>query len=215
MKEVIFLPPKPKTAEQLTQEKEKIVNEALKIIQKHGLQGFTIRELSSKLHMSSTNIYYYFYNKDEIYLYILIRGFNLLMEELTTATERYKDPYTRMEEFMRAFFKFGVRYPAYYQLMFSTQDPKSMDYVGSPIEELAKQEKANAMRAFTYLLEVVHACVPQKTDQELRIISERIACELNGGINFYHTNIVRELGAEPIQVRDNMISHIMTDLKTN
>lgn len=209
------MPPKPKTPLQLAQEKDKIIGEALKIIQKHGLHGLTVRGLSSKLHMSATNIYNYFYNKDEIYLYILIRGFNLLMEELTSATERYKVPTDRLEAFIRAFISFGLQYPAYYQLMFSTQDPKAMDYAGTPIEELAKQEKLNAMRAFSYLFELVHACTPYEDDEQLRIIASRIACELNGGINFYHTNIIRELESDPTLVLDNMIHHILLDFQKN
>jgi len=203
------MPPKPRTPEQKQQDKQKIIDAALAIVQKSGLDGLTIRKLSAKLKMSSTNIYNYFYNKDEIYLHILISGFQLLQSEQAAKLEDMTDPLQRLEHFLRCWAGFGMRHPAYYQLMFSTQDPKSMDYTDTPIEELARYEKAVAMRSFDQLQELISACAPDLTGETLRTTSIRIACEVHGGINFYHSNIIREMYGDPMEILEDIMQHIL------
>ncbi|MEG0378391.1 MAG: hypothetical protein RR614_07920, partial [Eubacterium sp.] len=107
-----------------------------------------IRKLSSKMHMSAANMYNYFFNKDEIYLHILIKGFNLLKEQQLEAVAAHKDPIERFRYFMQSFIRFGVENKSYYALMFSTLDPKSLDYLDSPMQAMAEQEKATAMDVF-------------------------------------------------------------------
>lgn len=207
------MPPKPRTAQQLSDDKQKIIDEALKIVQKHGLASLTIRKLSTKLNMSATNIYNYFYNKDEIYLHILINGFEILQKDQTQKMIGCKDPIDQLEKFMRSFIEFGIHYPSHYQLMFSTQDPKSLDYVGTPIEALANHEKDIAMRTFQQLRDIIKTCKPMMHEDEIKILASRIGCELHGCVNFHHSNIIKELDADPMDVLNNLIQHILLEFK--
>lgn len=208
------MPPKPKTEEQLHKDKDKIIEVALGIIRKHGLEGLTMRKLSAKLHMSAANMYNYFYSKDEIYLYILITGFELLHGLLLQAIINVEDPKERLNRFLRAFVRFGMENAAYYELMFSTQDPKSLDFLHSPTEDLAQQEKNSAMRSFVMLGDLISACMPEKSQSEIFTISTRIACELHGCVHLYHTSIIKEIGAPMKGVLDNLIEHIMLEFAT-
>lgn len=203
------MPPKPKSEEQLCKDKEKIIVIALGIIRKQGLEGLTMRKLSAKLHMSAANMYNYFYSKDEIYLHILITGFELLHKQLLQSISNVKDPVEQLGRFLRAFVRFGMENAAYYELMFSTQDPKSLEFTHSPAEELARKEKADAMRSFALLSSLVSACLPEKPQDEIFTISTRIACELHGCVHLYHTSIIKEIGAPMKRVLDNLIEHIM------
>lgn len=205
------MPPKPKTEIQLQKDKDRIIKVALEIICKQGLDGLTIRKLSAKLKMSAANIYNYFYNKDEIYLYILISGFDLLQVKLEQAIAGIDRPLEKLNRAMRAVIQFGMENTGYYELMFSTQDPKSLDYRQTPVEQLAIAEKANAMRAFALMRGVVADCAPDKSEQEVFAVSTRIICEMHGCINLYHTNIIKEIGAPVKDVMESLIEHVLAE----
>lgn len=207
------MPPKPKTDVQRDGDKRVIISGALDIIMKHGLEGLSMRKLGTKVHMSSANIYNYFYNKDEIYLHILITGFDLLYKNLSEAIADYKDPIERMEQCVRTFIQFGVQYSSYYELMFSTKDPKSLDYVNSPVEQLAKSEKEDSLRSLTLFNTLVKECLPSKTEDNIFTCSARIICELHGLLNLYHSNVMKEIGANFDAMTEDIVHHIVSDFK--
>lgn len=205
------MPPKPKTEEQLLKDKDQIIEAALQIIGRHGLEGLTMRKLSAKMHMSAANMYNYFFNKDEIYLYILMMGFDLLEQQLLASIEDVIDPVEKINRFMRAFIRFGMENKSYYELMFSTQDPKSLDFHNSPVQDLAQKEKEKAMTVFAICFDLIKERFPDKPDHEVFITSTRIACEMHGCVHLYHTNIIKEIGAPIKDVLDNLIDHILKE----
>lgn len=204
------MPPKSRSKEQFNKDKEKIVNVALKIIEKQGLESLTMRKLGSKMGMSAANMYNYFFSKDELYLHILTKGFMLLDEQLEAALTDCPEPLGKLERYLHEFIDFGMKNPAYYNLMMSTQDPKAMDYTGTPAEELANYEKKIALKSFYRLNEIVSDC--QKNNEKVsEIISSRIICELHGVINLLLSNIIREIGTEPDDIIQNIIHHILSE----
>ncbi len=207
------MPPKPKTDAQRDADKRVIISGALDIIMKHGLEGLSMRKLGTKVHMSSANIYNYFYNKDEIYLHILITGFDLLFKNLTEAIADYSDPVDRIEQCIRTFIRFGVQYSSYYELMFSTKDPKSLDYVNSPVEQLAKSEKEDSLRSLTLFNTLVKDCLPSKSETEIFTCSARTICELHGLLNLYHSNVMKELEFNFDVMTEDIVHHIISDFK--
>lgn len=202
------MPPKPKTLEQLTCDKNAMIDTAVALIKKDGLEKFSIRKLSVAMGMSAANMYNYFYNKDEIYIYIRMRGFNLLHQEYDRLVSRLTEPLERLEGYIRQFISFGVNHPGYYQLMFTTGDPKSFDYLGSPLEDLAKEEKQNAMRSFFYLKDIIMECTPSMTPSNAYITATRIICEIHGVISLYQSNIITELSSNLNEVQESLIKHI-------
>lgn len=207
------MPPKQKTEAQLEKDKQEIVSAALEIISRQGLEALSMRKLASQLHMSSANIYNYFYNKDEIYLHILITGFDLLYSNLSDAIAGCENPFEQMEQCVRTYIQFGLHYSSYYELMFSTRDPKSLDYVGTPVEKLAQKEKDDSIRSLTLFNSVVSRCLPAKSEDEVFISATQIICELHGCINLYHSNVLKEIGAKIEDVSEYIVLHIVSNLK--
>ena len=208
------MPPKSKSDQEIQIEKKKIIKAALKIISELGLNGLTMRKLAKALNMSATNIYHYFYNKDEIYLHILISGFDLLHNEFKEAISEDKTPLENVEVFLRTFIAFGKTQRSYYELMFSTTDPKSLDYTDTPIESLAKHEKENAMKPYHLFLSLLKK-LEFTTDKDiLWITTMRIIAEIHGAINLYHTNILFETYNEPDKIFENMLDHILLQFKS-
>lgn len=207
------MPPKPKSEQEIQQEKQKIIETALNIISEHGLKGLTMRKLAQSLNMSATNIYHYFYNKDEIYLYILISGFDLLYNDFEEAISEDKTPLENVEIFLRTFISFGKTQRSYYQLMFSTTDPKSLDFTDTPIEPLAKYEKENAMKPYHLFLSLLDKLEFTEDKDTLWITTMRIIAEIHGAINLYHTNILAETFNDPDKIFENMLDHILLQFK--
>ncbi|WPK69270.1 hypothetical protein EUCA11A_34580 [Eubacterium callanderi] len=206
------MPPKSRSKKQFSNDKEKIVEQALKIIEIQGLNALTMRKLASKMGMSATNLYNYFYNKDELYLYILVQGFNLLKAELESSIETNSPPLQQLENYLRIFIHFGLEHQGYYHLMMSTKDPKAMDYDDESLVDLAKYEKSNAMSVFYLLESIVKSCLLLKTsNSDSFIITSRIICEIHGFINLTHSNIIREIGANSNFIIDNLIESILLE----
>ncbi|MBV1684063.1 TetR/AcrR family transcriptional regulator [Eubacterium callanderi] len=206
------MPPKSRSKKQFSNDKEKIVEQALKIIEIQGLNALTMRKLASKMGMSATNLYNYFYNKDELYLYILVQGFNLLKAELESSIETNSPPLQQLENYLRIFIHFGLEHQGYYHLMMSTKDPKAMDYDDESLVDLAKYEKSNAMSVFYLLESIVKSCLLLKTsNSDSFIITSRIICEIHGFINLTHSNIIREIGANSDFIIDNLIESILLE----
>lgn len=206
------MPPKSRSKKQFSSDKEKIVEQALKIIEKQGLDALTMRKLASKMGMSATNLYNYFYNKDELYLYILLQGFNLLKAELESSIETSSPPLQQLENYLRVFIHFGLEHQGYYHLMMSTQDPKSMDYEDESLVDFAEYEKSNAMSVFHLLEAIVKNCLLlKKSNSNSFIIATRIICEIHGFINLMHSNIIREIGVGSSSIIENLIENILLE----
>lgn len=207
------MPPKPKTEVQRAKDKQAIVSAALEIITEHGLEGLSMRKLGTKLHMSGANVYNYFYNKDEIYLHILITGFELLNEKLKNSAVGCEEPLEELKRLCDAFIQFGTDYPSYYELMFCTKDPKSLDYIGTPMEELAEKEKAVSLVSFDLVNTLLTKYLPPKSESRAYIETGRIICELHGCINMNQTNILKEMGIGINEMKESVVDHIIFDLE--
>ena len=132
-----------KTAREKTQIqelREKILESALDIITEKGLDGLTMRRLASKTGMTAPNLYNYFSNKDEIYIHLVIRGFEMLHADLSAALGRHTDKTARLRALIDAYMAFGMAKPRYYDIMFTRPTPKYNDYVGTPLEKVSAVE---------------------------------------------------------------------------
>lgn len=206
------MPPKPKSQEQLLQDKQRIIDEAVKMIAKYGLDNFSVRKLSRQVSMSPANMYNYFYSKDEINIAIRLRGFNLLQQTYQTEVSKCSAPHERMVIYIRQFIHFGIQYPEYYKLMFTAEEPKFLDYIGTPLEDAASKEKQNALQTLTYLMDLLRDICPAKDDNFYRITAARIICEIHGIISLTHSNMVQEMFTETEEVTENMIENLLLGL---
>lgn len=206
------MPPKAKTPEQLLLDKQHIIDEAVKLIARTGLDNFSVRKLSRQVGMSPANMYNYFYSKDEINIAIRMRGFNLLYETYDLEVSRHTNPRKRLEAYIRQFIFFGIRYSEYYKLMFTAEEPKYLDYIGTPLEESAFMEKQNSLQNLNYLENLLKEIAPGKDDDDCRVTATRIICEIHGIISLTHSNILAEINSSTDEMTDHMILNLLPDL---
>ncbi|HNY65423.1 MAG TPA: TetR/AcrR family transcriptional regulator [Deltaproteobacteria bacterium] len=150
-----------RSAHELEQVRKRILDEALSIIATQGFDALTVRRLAARSGMTAPNLYNYFANKDEIYLTLVITGFEKLHGELKGAYASSDDPVRRAHALMEAYVRFGIENSAYYDIMFTRATPKYNDYVGTPHERLSRIEYAISM--------------------EIVALAERAVAEVNGG----------------------------------
>lgn len=207
------MPPKAKNPEEFALEKQKIIDAAILLMKKTGLSGMSMRKLAQSLNMSATNLYNYFENKDEIYLHIRINSFNLLYDRLTEAQAEKSEAFEKLEAYLRAFIRFGVLHESRYEIMLSTADPKALDYVDTPLEELANEEKDNAMRTYNLLCDILEELAFNQDKDLIWTTAGRIIAEMHGAIHLYHTHILRETFNEPELIFESVINHILEQFK--
>jgi AcrR family transcriptional regulator len=84
----------------------------------HGYEGFSMRRVAERIGYSATTIYRYYEDKDDLLIAVVHEGFVEFARRLVTAAESATNPRARLEALGRAYIKFGLEAPIYYQMMF-------------------------------------------------------------------------------------------------
>ena len=154
-------------AEEIEVIRASILTAALDIIVSEGFINLSMRKLASRLGMTAANIYNYFNNKDEIYILVRTRGFEMLSQNMDKVYLKEKDPYTRMEGIIRCYIDFGIKNPDYYKIMFNVSNPKYLDYIGTPMEVVALEERELSLRVLQIVLTAIKDAVPSHDETDL------------------------------------------------
>ncbi len=182
-----------RSPEEIDKVRGAILSEALAIITDEGFDALTMRRLASSAGMTAPNLYNYFSNKDEIYLTLVITGFEKLRKELYDAYEGAADPTVRAKALMDAYVRFGLDNGAYYDIMFTRPTPKYNDYVGTPHEELSRIEYAVSMEiaelALAAVKEVRSGTGVQAGDDGIRDVV-KVWCMLHGMVSLHNSRII-------------------------
>jgi AcrR family transcriptional regulator len=193
--------------------REKILDEALTLISEHGFASFSMRKLASRLGLTATTIYNYYSNKDELYLMILTRGFEMLYQRFEKIFQAPSpgDPSRKLRDMVRAYIDFGINKAHYYNIMFTSDAPKYRDYIGTDIEPVAYIEKQTALkliditsRAFQEYIRAT-GFVPK---EEIRYSIIKLWSTLHGIIALYNSRVLPEVDENP----DQIIEHVAEDV---
>ena len=126
--------------------RERILKEALFIINKDGYANLSMRKLALRLGFTAKTIYNYYSNKDELYLMVLIKGFQELTEQFRAAYLSSENPVEKMRSAVHAYVRWGIENKHYYNIMFSMDTPKYTDYVGTKMEGVADLQNRIALQ---------------------------------------------------------------------
>lgn len=97
--------------------REKILQQAIGIVYREGVERITMRALADALGYSPATIYLYFRNKDDLIRSIALHGFSLL-EQAIRPNCAIRDPFEAVREVARSYVDFGLSHPELYRLMF-------------------------------------------------------------------------------------------------
>ncbi len=136
--------PKYKVTRARSQEKkedqfERIIQAGIKIFQKKGSEGFSLRNLADELGMTKNNIYNYISSKRELWLAIRNKFYSQFQEENRKIMEEHEG--TEIDlllEFSKHYAEFAKRDYAVFRMMFATSSAPPSDKVGK-IEKTYKE----------------------------------------------------------------------------
>ncbi len=177
--------------------RERILAEALFIINQDGYDDLSMRKLAKRLGVTAKTIYNYYSNKDELYLMALIKGFQALSEEFQAAYESSENPVEKMRAVVHAYVRWGIENRHYYNIMFSMNTPKYTDYVGTPMEEVAEKQNQVALQLVkigTAILEEVASYNGSITPDEITFRLLHIWSTLHGMVSLYISRVTLEVG---------------------
>ncbi len=181
---------------EIKQIREKILENALDIIVLKGLDGLTMRNLAKKTNMTAPNLYNYFSNKDEIYIHIVIRGFEMLYADLKAACDLHEDKTERLRAMIDTYMAFGINKPRYYDIMFTRPTPKYNDYIGTPLEKISEIEYKISMDIAALALKTASDVIgPSAGDEILTRRLVQIWSLLHGMITLNNSQVMGYVAA--------------------
>ena len=185
---------KARSPEVIDFEKRRMSTVALDIIVKDGYHNLSIRKLSKKLNVSPSTIYNYFKNSEEIYIYVLNTGFEMLFNKLQKAYDSHPDPVEKLKSLCKAFFSFAVRERNLALIMLILDVPKYYDYVDTEYEPFMRIELANALKCRDMIVCVMNDMAeeyPSFPKEDIPRCALIIINKLIGLITIYNNKVMK------------------------
>jgi AcrR family transcriptional regulator len=96
--------------------RQAILSTAAELILEKGYEGFSLRQIAERIGYSATTIYLYYRDKDDLVAAVVEEGFTRFLRHLERV--RGGEPLARLGDLGRAYVRFGLDNPVFYQLMF-------------------------------------------------------------------------------------------------
>jgi len=198
---------------EIKQIREKILESALDIIVAKGLDGLTMRSIAKETGMTAPNLYNYFSNKDEIYIHIVIRGFEMLYADLKAACDFRESETARLRAMIDTYMAFGINKPRYYDIMFTRPTPKYNDYVGTPLEKISEIEYKISMDIAALALKTAADVMGPTAGEEM--LTQRLVqiwSLLHGMITLNNSQVMSYVAQSPDSVYKKIIDEFIDSL---
>jgi len=184
---------KARSPEVIEFEKQRMSMVALEMIVKDGYNNLSMRKLSRMLKVSPNTIYNYFKNREEIYIYVLNKGFEMLLSEFQKAYDSHPDPVEKLKSVCRSVFSFTVRERNLALIMFVLDVPKYYDFVNTDYEPFMNIELANALKCRDLIVRVMNDMAekyPSFPKEDIQRCSMIIITQLVGLITIYNNKVI-------------------------
>ena len=189
-----------------------IMNHAIELMYDEGFECFSMRKLAERQGIAAKTLYNYFHNQDELYLGLLIRGFEDLFEDLQEAVKGKDDPWVRLAALIHAYIDFGLTQPHIYDLMFTWHVPKYNDYIDTPMAALAEHELYTALRNGTLIMEHIEACLGDDlaVKKDVRVEMIHIWSQMHGFVSSVNNTTLDYLHHDPRSLKHQVVERIFS-----
>ena len=208
--------PKARTPEEIQLVREDIMNKSLELIITDGYDGFSMRKLAARLGITAKTIYNYFQNQDELYLCLLTKGFEQLLEYYTNAASQHKEPMDQIGAVIAAYIEFGLENANIYNLMFTWHVPKFKDYEGTPMENVAQRELNTALKCTDYVMSLVHDFMgssPAVLENELQVELIQVWSHMHGYVSGINNTLLDYLHENPRSLKQIVINRAIKNTR--
>ena len=105
-----------------------ILDQTRRLLVTEGYERLSMRKIASAVGCSATSIYLHFDNKDALTHALISEGMDRLHDALTAAAEGVGAPADRLVALSRAYVRFGLENPEYYEVMFQLHPERMARY---------------------------------------------------------------------------------------
>src|SRR5437773_4849026 len=91
---------------------DRLVSAAAALVTERGPQGFSLREVARRAHVSEAAPYWHFSSKEALLAAVAEQGFIRLARGMTDVRERVIDPRRRLQELGLAYVRFALGHPS-------------------------------------------------------------------------------------------------------
>jgi AcrR family transcriptional regulator len=137
---------KPRTTYHHGDLKRALTEAALALVAEKGPKGFTLSEAARRAGVSLAAPYRHFADKADLLASVAEQGFLELHQAMAATGDGISDPRDRVIEISRAYVRWAVAHPDYYQVMFGAETKDKADHPGLLVA---------GAQAFNTLLEVI------------------------------------------------------------
>jgi hypothetical protein len=97
---------------------------------------------------------------------------------------------------IKAYLDFGLSMPDYYAIMFDSTAPKHSDYIGTDLEEAAREELASSMRNAELMWEILREFKREgyRMPGDVERLGMVLWSELHGLVSLHNNNLFKEIG---------------------
>ena len=85
---------------------ESILNTAKRMFGRYGIQKTSLSEIAQMARVAKATIYNYFGSKDQVYLEVLNREVNDIIEKISSAVDQTSSPINKLRVFLQARFRY-------------------------------------------------------------------------------------------------------------
>ncbi len=202
-----------RSPEEIDAFREHIMAHALDLMVEEGYEGFSMRKLALRLHIAAKTIYNYFHSQDDLYLNLLIKGFDQLLTDFQAAVRPRKDPMAQLEALIRAYMDFGLTHANIYNLLFTWHVPKYKDYIGTPMEETAQKQLDSALKCPAFFMACLTACLSceiKPPDDLIRLEMIRIWSQIHGYLAGINNTLLQYMHNDPVCLKEEILDRVIT-----
>lgn len=185
--------------------KERVVQEAFKVIDEIGVEALSLRAIAKRLGVSHQAPYKHFASRDHILAEVVAQSFRVFSNHLENR-QRSNDGFEDLGFMGRAYLEFALTHPLQYRLMFNTALPNIEDH-----PDMLKESK----RAFSILYERLRS-VPlsdpgDQIEQSAKHDAMFIWSTLHGCCSILHSDVAKTLDLTEAE-KNVMLERTMTRL---
>ena len=193
--------PKPaRKTQQVRKIRKEILDSALNIINKEGIDNLSMRKLAEEVDMSPANLYNYYNSKESIIIELDNTGFKILFRTVKNAVNSANTPIEKIKALIREYVEFGTHPERVHQYNIMFNSARVSDYIGTGFEALVEYQTRKAFRILDISYKVISEFMtlnsefnPKLHRKDPKILTLRIWIELHGIVSFYNNRLFNEL----------------------
>lgn len=191
--------------------KRLILNNALILFRKNGLDGTTIRQIAKASNLAVGTIYLYFSDKTQIFCALLLEGYDLLIEHLKQAPKA-KSSKDKLEKGIDRYFSFAFANPEYFSLIFYTMQSKGQGVLDLADEESETYEalKLRKGKCLMFVKEYIRGICIDLSEKELEKTAEVTWSMLAGVILFFSKDDKKRFDIVSQQAKKMIINSLLS-----